>query len=538
MSYFASGARNEGSNPSLAIISPKNEDVIKMAKYNQKLDVKERLMTQPRTTLNFEGSLAFVPEAKEKLLKLIATSFVGENKFYMSGEDHVLEIIKMIHSVIKEDPEFVLKLAVYARKELNLRSVTTMLIGEFANSSGVGEVVRARDYVAAAIMRVDDITELLAYQFMRNRIIPKEKGRIPSMIKYGIAKAFNNFDGYQFGKYNRAGEVTLKDALFISHPYPKNEEQQELFNQITNDALPIPETWETYISEHGSNHETWTYIAPKIPIFGLIRNLRNLLEQDVDTDLYLDKLRTPEIIKNSRMLPFRFYMAYRAVQQIPTSPKQREVLDALEDAMDLSSSNINIPGTTAILVDLSGSMTFNYVHRKSQVTCRDIASLFGAIADKMCDKSIIGVFGGSFDTVDVSTRLPTLAKAQQIVNKDVGHATNGYRGIRYLRENNINVDRIIIFSDEQLYNTMGYDYRNNRPDASVQEELFKYRNTVNQEAFLHSIDLNGYPNTMVPPNDPKSNLIAGWSEQILKYIDYFEKGIGSMADAVTQYEVV
>ena len=506
-----------------------------MSKFNKPESIQQSLTNRPDATLNHEGGLAYVPSAKNKLLTMVATSLIGENKFYSSGEKHDQELISTIHSVIKDDPEFILKLAAYARNELNMRSVSLVLLGEFANSQAVGTVPNARKYVEKTLRRADELPEVLAYQLNRNKWAPRKGSKIPMMLKNGVAKAFNNFDEYQFAKYDREGLVTMRDALFMTHPKAKTREQQDLYNRIVTGELAIPETWETYISANGSNKETWSHIAPKLPIFALVRNLRNLLKFDVDTKLYIDKLTDPKVIKKSRMLPFRFLSAYKVIQdEVSASIKQRQILDTLEETMELSIENIDrIPGDTAIFSDLSGSMTFHPISERSSVYPLDISSLFGAMADRICDNSIIGVFGETFKTVNVPKRLPTLEKMNQIKNTGVGHATNAYLAIQWLREEGIKVDRILIFSDMQTYNSRGWGN-----DRSVQAEITKYRRNVNHDTFLHTIDLTGYGTVMMPEDDPKTNLITGWSEKILDYINMFEAGTGSMTKAVDEYEVV
>ncbi|WP_281271097.1 hypothetical protein [Hymenobacter nivis] len=41
-------------------------------------------------------------------------------------------------------------------------------------------------------------------------------------MQRGLAEAFNCFDAYQLAKYDRAGAVRLRDALFLVHPSAKN----------------------------------------------------------------------------------------------------------------------------------------------------------------------------------------------------------------------------------------------------------------------------------------------------------------------------
>lgn len=73
------------------------------------------------TTVNKEGHVAFKMELKEKLITEVLTSFFNEGKFY---GDNSLEIVNDLRNIIKIDPKFVANLAIYARKEIHLRSIS------------------------------------------------------------------------------------------------------------------------------------------------------------------------------------------------------------------------------------------------------------------------------------------------------------------------------------------------------------------------------------------------------------------------------
>jgi len=52
------------------------------------------------------------------------------------------------------------------------------------------------------------------------------------MIRYGIRNAFSKFNEYQFAKYNRDGEVKLRDAMFLTRPEPLSEDRKILYKKI------------------------------------------------------------------------------------------------------------------------------------------------------------------------------------------------------------------------------------------------------------------------------------------------------------------
>ena len=83
--------------------------------------------------------------------------------------------------------------------------------------------------------------------------------------------------------------------------------------------LPVPETWETFLSAKGNTAETWEELIDnrKLPFMAMLRNLRNLLLTGVSYKHHrwvLSKLTDEKTIANSRQFPFAFFSAYEAVK--------------------------------------------------------------------------------------------------------------------------------------------------------------------------------------------------------------------------------
>jgi hypothetical protein len=126
----------------------------------------------------------------------------------------------------------------------------------------------------------------------------KKLNKLSKQIQKGLVKSFNKFDEYQFAKYNRKAEVTLKDALFLVHPKAKDENQQAIFNKIVNDSLETPYTWEVELSVLGQTKfaddaerkaafkNKWEELifSNKLGYMATLRNLRNILEANVSSD--------------------------------------------------------------------------------------------------------------------------------------------------------------------------------------------------------------------------------------------------------------
>ena len=124
--------------------------------------MKFNLLSKAKTQVaNFEGAKAFTLSPEMELYTAVVTWSLDDS-FYEKNEDRLRGLIA------KCDPEFVGKLAVYARTKMYLRSVPLVLVTELAKlHSGDNLVARVTDGV---IGRADEITEPLAcYELLNVR---------------------------------------------------------------------------------------------------------------------------------------------------------------------------------------------------------------------------------------------------------------------------------------------------------------------------------------------------------------------------------
>jgi hypothetical protein len=236
-----------------------------MSKLNTpKKSISQKLLTHPDITRNDAGGIAFKANNKTDLMIRVISSLISEDGFYKSGRELDSDLRNSIAVVAKEDPAFILKLAKYARKDLNLRTAPVVLMGEFGLSGTSGSVPGARHAIADIISRADEITELLSYVMEQNKSRNVFRGKVPMVIKHGVADAFNKFNAYNFAKYyGRDKEISMRDALFITHPVPINKEQEHVFAEIASDELKPADTWEVALSTKGASKEVWEEVIEK-----------------------------------------------------------------------------------------------------------------------------------------------------------------------------------------------------------------------------------------------------------------------------------
>lgn len=486
------------------------------------------LRKEKNVVMNYEGAKAYTMTPAEELYTAVVTTGLS-NTTYEKGNERLNRIQSLI---TKNDPEFVAKLAVYARKEMYLRSIPLVLTTELARqTSGTDLVSRTVDGV---IQRADEITELLAYyQLANERTEVKKLNRLSKQIQKGLVKSFNKFDEYQFAKYNRKAEVTLKDALFLVHPKAKDENQQVIFNKIVNDSLQTPYTWEVELSVLGQTKfaseaerkaafkNKWEELifSNKLGYMATLRNLRNILEAGISPDAMskvCHYLADEKAVRNSKQLPFRFLAAYRELKTID-SPYLSTVLETLEEAVLVSAKNIKGFGfgtSVVIAADVSGSMQ-KPVSPKSKILLYDIGLLMSMILQSQCKNVITGMFGDRWKRVSMPKN-SILRNVNEFYKREgeVGYSTNGYLVIEDLISRRENVDKVMLFTDTQMWNSNGNTH-------SFENSWNRYK-SINPNAKLYIFDLAGYGKQ---PLDVRKNdvyLIAGWSDKIFDVLNALE----------------
>lgn len=479
---------------------------------------------------NYEGAKAYALTPELELYSAVVTAGLSDT-FYEKADTRLARIQDLM---LKNDPEFVAKLAIYARTEMYMRSIPMVLAVELAKlNSGNGLVAKT---VNGVVKRADEITEILAYYQMANgRTGVKKLNKLSKQVQKGLSESFNRFDEYQFAKYNREADIKLRDALFIVHPKAKDEAQQAVFNRIAADELAVPYTWETELSALGQlKYESekakaaafnakWEELidSNKVGYMALMRNLRNILEAKVSVAhvrKVCDYLSNETAVANSKQLPFRFLAAYREVKLL-SSEFVTMVLNALEDAVVASVKNLKgFDEETRVLIacDVSGSMQ-KPVSAKSKVLLFDIGLMLGMLMQSKCKRVVTGMFGDSWKVINMPNRA-VLNNVQEYYKREgeVGYATNGYKVIDDLVDRNVVMDKVMLFTDCQMWNT--------KADGASLEKSWKAYKAIAPNAKLYLFDLAGYGTTPVSVQKNDVCLIAGWSDKVFDVLQAIENG--------------
>lgn len=543
-----------------------------MAKFNEK-----KMAKQP-TERNFMGEMAFKMEDKEELISTVMTTFL-QGEYYEKESTKIARIQELLKKV---DPLFAAKLAIYARNEGNLRSVTHFVAAEIAKY--VSGTDWGKRFYNRIVVRPDDMSEIVSAYAHINGMSQKDISKIPNAMKGGFKTALERLDAYQLDKYKMKNrEVSLIDLIRLFHP-KGNQKNAEAFKRLVN-GESLEGLYETKILEKEmtkagqltknttedekkeAKHEAISDVLGNVkgmPIMNLIRNLRNIILYAPDkVEDACAQLRIKDKILKSRLLPFRFATAYAEVEkmtwgnpnadtaiafesdkakneltQAQFNSLKRSVLDALEDAIQYSVGNIpELEGNVAILVDHSGSCRgdaggSSVVSAFSKTSTAMIGNLFGSMMAYRQKNVYIGLFGDKLIDVPMDRNMKMLDFNKKSFDEGarcgLGTETGIYDFMRKCVDEKKKVDNVVVFSDCQIGSgERGFTpwYGSKLSDRGGHfHELFKEFKKLNPMCNWIVVNLRQSGGTSVFDKSMRILNIAGWSDKIFDVIKSNCKG--------------
>ena len=425
-----------------------------------------------------EGAKATILSSEKELTRAVMTCMLFEDTFYESAQDFADRIKELCKKV---SPQFLSELAIKARNDMHLRSVSLFLVRELARQNK-GKIVS--ETINAVIQRADELSEFLAMYWLDG------KQPLSAQVKKGLAKAFEKFSEYQLAKYNRDNvSIKLRDVLFLCHAKPKDKIQDDLWKRLIENKLTIPDTWETQLSAGKNKKETFERLIKenKLGYMALLRNLRNMEQAGCDIDLVCSALLSSENIAKSKVLPFRFVAAE---QNVSTN----KIKQTLNQAFMVAIQNIpKLDGITIVLVDVSGSMD-SALSDKSDMRRLEAAAALSAIL-KESSQTIVYSFSNLLAKITSSKK--GMAFIDEVINSQEHGGT--YLGEAIKKVNGDPCERVIIITDEQTHDSFIPCWANHG----------------------YIINICGYKPSIDYQQDWE--LISGWSDKVVNYIHEIEK---------------
>jgi len=195
-----------------------------MSKFNKKSEG-----VKP-TEINEMGAAAFKLNDKEELVSTVMTTFLHDS--YYEKEREIVN--RIIDKLDKVDPLFAAKLAIYARNDGNMRSVTHLIAAYIVRRAAGAEW--AKRFYNKIVIRPDDMSEILSCYGNLNKmeLTNKSLRKIPNSIKKGFKTALERLDAYQIDKYKmNSRQVKLIDLVNLLHPSP-TQKNGEAYKRLMN----------------------------------------------------------------------------------------------------------------------------------------------------------------------------------------------------------------------------------------------------------------------------------------------------------------
>lgn len=482
-------------------------------------------------TTTYEGGTGYTKTPELELVQLLITSMLAKDKFYESESDLVNRLEELYTACNKKDITFFPKAAIYARNNFYLRSISHLcsaIIAKGINNGVYKDYNRGdkrsflRNYFKKVVARADDITESISAY--KNVAGIEGKIRLPHAMVRGFSDNQATWDEYTYAKYRQADkEINMMDAVRMTHPKVTDKNKSAL-EKLVAGTLRNETTWEATVSKAGkaenkeaAKKQAWSDFlnkGEKVEYFALLRNLNNIIAEK-DSELIAkaaDLLCNEKLIKRSKVLPFRFLTAWKALP----FDAPRKIQIALNKAADIAVSNVpGFKGKTCVIIDESGSMECGATGN-SNVTYFDIAMMYGASLFKSNDADVM-LFSGSawYEKWNPADSVISLATKRS--------ANGGWTRLdEAFRKLDKAYDRIVVLSDMQ---TAG----------SANNAFNSYKREYKCDPYVYSFDLSGYRASAFP--EGKVIPIGGFSEQAFDVMQKTEIDKNALVNEVRAIEL-
>jgi hypothetical protein len=520
-----------------------------MAKFNQ-----TKASNIPVQTTH-QGGVGVKQRPEYELIGLLATGIDG--KFYEKESDREKRIFELATQVAQKDPELFAKMLVYTRAIIGQRTVTH--VGAVAAAkllSGTPVATKLftkrsrKENKGGVIYRLDDMLEILAYYYMRNPGKP-----LPNSIRRGFKSVLESADAYELAKYQGKGkEVSLVDLVNLVRPKP-SKDMEDTFKKLMHGELKQFNTAEDKQTEAGqkvaakvksgeitkaqaevelkeAKAENWKELVEsgKIGYLALLRNLRNitLTASDDVFNAALNMLTNEKRVKESLVFPHQIDIAFETLLNegnILSGYRKTSLLTAVNTAYELAIPNLREifqTGRTAVVVDVSGSMTSNANMTGKRINSSAIEKA-ALVAATLCKGTGADLY--EFDNSCRTLSYNPLDSVNTIKNHIVRHATGGGTYFETIFRALANgYDRVFVLSDEQ------------GADSLLHSNTYKDWMARNGRPYIYSVNMCGYSTTMFKESDKVIRLF-GYSKDIYEQVKTCELNPAQILDQIRKIEL-
>lgn len=493
-------------------------------------------------TVTAHGTPAYKLGDRHALAQFAATGTMAST-YYATAEEQLDKVLDLAKNV---DSDFLLKTAVYSRKKSFMKDMPALLLAVVAARGDTGTDFRS------AFVRVIDNGRML-----RNFVQIIRSGKLGrtsfgTSVKKCIQRYLESRTNEQLFKDSIGNDPSLADIIKMVHPAPSTETRNALYGYLlgkehSKKNLPtivkqfeafkkgepgdrsVPEVDFRMLSSLNLTDSEWVEVGLQLPWQALRMNLNTLARHGVFKEAKVTKalataLRDPDAIKKARVFPYQLMMAYRATATAYGSNVPPVIVDALQDALDISLDNVlELPGNVVVAVDVSGSMAQSVTGsgpNASKVTNVEVAALIAAALVRKNRQTVVLPFAANVKPTKVNSRDSVMTNAQTLASL-IGGGTNCSAPLETVLTSRLPVDTFIFVSDNE-------SWLDNRHSPSGQNytnvmENWNQVKRLNPNAKLVCIDIS--PNGHTQARERKDVLnIGGFSDNVFEVLGAFVNG--------------
>ncbi len=485
-------------------------------------------MVPATDTVNHENAPAYAMSPKQALAQYAATGCFGRT-FYASEQQQLAQVLKLCNAV---GPEFVAKVAVYARQHSHMKDMPALLCAWLST--------RSPQLHETVFSRVIDSTKMLRnyVQILRSGAVKRKSlGSAPKRLVQSWL--LTNSEETIF-RSSAGASPSMADILKMVHPKPKTETQEAFYGymigrSINKNALPelvlqyeqfkngespdVPDLPFTLLSSLPLTRKDWGTIAKRASWQTARMNLNTFARQGAFdepgvTEHLSSFLRNRDEIRRARLFPYQLMVAFLNCDAVVPAT----VRDALQHAMQIALENIPvIEGQIYVCPDVSGSMQSSTTgYRKgstSTARCIDVAALVAAAILQQSQTAEVLPFEQDVVRVDLNRRDSVMTNAARLAAIG-GGGTNCSAPIKLLNERKAKGDLVVFVSDNESW----LDARQGRGTALMVEwNAFRQRNP---NAKLVCLDIQPYTTTQALERADILN-VGGFSDQVFELVAAF-----------------
>ena len=188
---------------------------------------------------------------KTTFVNSVATSLLCSPDFRDSRDTTRRSLVRLGEKLAHHDPEFVLKLALYTRCDLNIRTTANFLLALAANIQSCRLFLKK--YFSSSVRLPSDWIEVAEiYQAFHDTSI--KFGALPTALRKVMAIKFAQFDAYQLAKYNK--DSSKKKKKGAEKGGKKDEQSKEKPNTTTQQKPARQDTQTTEGSDSDSDDDS------------------------------------------------------------------------------------------------------------------------------------------------------------------------------------------------------------------------------------------------------------------------------------------